>query len=159
MPRDSRFAALAGLRPDVEQPPSPDLSTPAGLGLAMIDQLSGLSSALRQTLADSLWQRIPAYVVEENSAQVATGATLAVSPTFMTGVKIERIAVSIPAGATATLQLGSFVFPVQGGVTNLQVCRLMSGSDTRLLTLVTGSGLCAVGLYGEQLAPESNLSL
>lgn len=131
--------------------------TPEGqLALHMIESLTGLSSALRQTLADRLWQEIPATVEESQWLPAAPdGTVLVVAPSVQTLVTIAYAVVSLPAGATGTLRLGNAVIPnLPAGVTCLRLRSLLKVGDLRTLTVVGGAGgPASVVLQGLQAAP------
>lgn len=138
--------------------------TPEGqLALHFVETLTGLSSALRQTLADRLWQEIPATVEETTYLPAAgDGSVVQVQASVQTLVTISHVIVSVPAGGTGTLRLGTdLVVPnLPAGVTNLRVRKLLRVGDTRSLT-IAGAGMTPGGasltLQGLQAAPYGQI--
>jgi hypothetical protein len=126
--------------------------TPEGqLALHFVETLTGLSSALRQTLADKLWAEIPA-TVQESGYNPAAG-TVVVGPMVSELVTISHVIVSVPAGCTGSLQLGADVIPnLQPGVTPLRMRKLLGASDARTLTITGPAGPAALVLHGLQAA-------
>lgn len=151
-------SGLTALREIAEAPPA---GSTEELALTMLERLTGLSDQLRQTLSDKLWAEIPAIVQEGNwAASIPAGGQLLVNASLNTLVKITTVIVSVPAGASGTLQLGDTVIPnLPPGVTSLPMAQLLQGSDTRALTIGTAAGPAALYLQGTQLAPEGSLSL
>lgn len=140
---------------------NPEPGSDREFGLAMLERLSGLTDAIRQTFTDKLWQSIPSYVQEYGrNDSWATAAPVVVNAAIGELVRIELVVVSIPTGSTGTLALGDHVFTNLGaGVTNLRVSRLLNAGDTRTLTLTSGAGGAAqVALYGHQLAPTGTMA-
>lgn len=130
------------------------------LALQMIEKLTYVGDALRQPETDRLWQSIPTFVTEYgNAPSLAAGAVLPIAPEFADLVLIDKVAVFLPAGVGATLQLGSRTFPLTGSQA-WQCAELLGATDTRSLTLgaTAATSPVAVVLYGRQLAPTGNLA-
>lgn len=139
-----------------------DPASPEALLLQVIERLSGLSDQMRQTQADRRWAEIPEKVWEVGNNPGATpgalGVTLA-SPMVGDTVFIERVIVSIPAGATGALQLGNDTIPnLPAGVTSLQLGRILFAVDTRAVTISGASGAVWFALSGYQLAPTGSMA-
>jgi hypothetical protein len=130
------------------------------LALQMIERLTYVGDALRQPETDRLWQSIPTFVIEYgNAPSLPAGGVLPIAPEFSDLVLIDKVGVFLPAGVTATLQLGSRIFPLAGAQA-WQCAELLSATDTRSLTIgaTAATSPVAVVLYGRQLAPTGNLA-
>lgn len=110
----------------------------------------------RQALVDSLWARIPSYVVEAGYGAAVT--SLVVNPQTTKLERINAVVAALPSGATGLLQLGDVVIPLGQGITNLGgVGFLLSTTSTRSLTS-TVSGPLALVLFGEILPTDGVLT-
>ena len=126
----------------------------------MVDLLAALPGALRQTVLDQQWSKIPLDVYEENySASLAIGTPLVVPPQLNDLVRIDRFVVAVPAGATGLVQLGSSLIPVSPGVSSIALGKLMRGEDNRTLTLAGAAGPASLILIGQQVGAEGIMSL
>lgn len=137
----------------------------AELALATIETLSGLSAQLRQSAADALWASIAAVVEEPTySPSSSDGFVLAGIPRFSDLVRIDRVLVSVPAGCTGTLRLGTeTVIPnISAGVVSLPMTKILGPGDQRTLTIkgtpTDAIGACSLSLFGVQLAPTGSLA-
>lgn len=110
----------------------------------------------RQALVDSLWARIPSYVVEAGYQAAVTSLT--VNPQTTKLERINAVIASLPSGATGLLQLGDVIVPLGQGITNMGgVGFLLNTTSTRSLTS-TVSGPLALVLFGEVLPTDGVLT-
>ena len=92
------------------------------------------TGAGRAKLATDLWAGIPAVIDEYWSSP--SSLTAQVYPQTGNFETIETVVATVPAGATAVLQLGDRSYYLSEGVTNLMGLRVQLGpSDLRLLTV------------------------
>jgi hypothetical protein len=120
----------------------------------VMERLSDLPGALRQSLNDSLWQSIAAdnYEYGYAPAQVAN-TPLTVNAKTSTIFRVEAFVAVIPSGATGVLQLADVVIPLSQGLQSANGLRLqLAQADLRSLT-ATVQGPVSLLLTGEQLPP------
>ncbi len=121
----------------------------------VLDRLAGLPDAVRQAVADAAWAAIPLTVSEANSAVLTNGGanpTLTLNRQVDGYFLVESVVAIVPAGATATVILGSLTLPVPAGVTSLPKLALtLAAGDTRSITLAGAGGLTALILSGRQM--------
>lgn len=120
----------------------------------IMERLSGLPGALRQTLDDQLWQSIAADNYESSYAPAQPAkAPLVVNPKTSNLFRVEAFVVVIPSGATGILQLADTVIPISQGLSQANGLRLqLAQTDLRSVTSDT-EGPVALLLTGEQLPP------
>jgi hypothetical protein len=124
----------------------------------IMDRLAGLPGALRQTLADQLWQSIAAdnYESGYNASQAANTA-LTVNAKTSNIFRVQAFVAVIPSGATGILQLADVVIPISQGLTTATGLRLqIAQTDLRAVT-ATVTGPVALLITGEQLPPFGDL--
>lgn len=118
-----------------------------------VGTLARMPDMLRQALTDHQWSRIPLFVDEfAYSANQGVGVPLVVTPQFDSLELIESVVAIVPAGATASVQLGLKQLTLGAGVTVMAPVKLLlQRTDTRAITLQGGGGPCSLWLTGEQL--------
>jgi hypothetical protein len=118
--------------------------------------LERLPETVRQNVATELWSRIPAVVNESVTQNMAAAGVIVVPAAFGVPVLIDTIVVSLPAGVTGLITLGPDTLPVPAGTLTTISCRkILTSQDVRSLT-VSGAGLAALWLMGEQ-APTTGI--
>lgn len=118
----------------------------------VMERLSGLPGALRQSLDDSLWQSIAEdnYESGYNAAQAAN-VPLELQPKTSTIFRVTAFVAVIPSGATGLLQLADVSIPISQGLTTATGLRLqLAQNDLRAVTS-TLSGPVALLCTGQQL--------
>jgi hypothetical protein len=121
---------------------------------SIMERLSGLPGALRQTLDDSLWQSIAEDNYESSySPSQTANAALTCQPKTTNIFRVEAFVATIPSGATGLLQLGDAVIPLSAGHTSANGLRLqLAQADLRSVS-ATVTGPVSLLLTGKQLPP------
>lgn len=117
-----------------------------------MDKLDELPALLRQTLADHQWSTIPITITESVYVAAADAdSTLYAAPQTAGLELVESVVVTLPAGGTGIVQLGSVVIPVGQGCTVIAPLRLLLGaSDVRAVKCDTAGPLSLL-VCGQQL--------
>lgn len=119
----------------------------------MFARLSGLEDAVRQTVTDSLWQRIPTYIVEKAYNPSPPGGILSwpaveSNPVLIAYATVWSSTQGTPQ-ASGTLQLGDWQTPMNPGLNVFRPMLILTQSDLRTLTVpVANNGPCSVLLSG-----------
>lgn len=122
----------------------------------VIERLSGLPDALRQTLSDHQWSVIPLTINEYSyAAALVAGAPLVVNPLSTNLFRVQLIVATVPTGATGIVQLDDLKIPVGAGVTTIpapgDAGMILSQGSTRGITIAGANGPASLWLSGVQL--------
>lgn len=130
----------------------------------IVERLTGLPDALRQTVSDGLWANIPTYVRE--GAWNAAATQISATPQNDLPFLVTSIVTFIAGDNTGWLQLGNTdLIPVPAGGFNItDTTWILQPSDPRALFIGTpGSesstpAACAFWLFGTQMPTYSRMA-
>lgn len=141
-----------------------------GIGDDQIERLIAQLKASNETalarLNQHLQAMLPVYVDEGGTCTAIAASTVAppyiISPYSDNLFKVTGLWVSVPLNCTsATLQLGSFIIPLQNTTTLLSpIQKILSSTDRRVLNFTTGAangGSATVLLWGETIPAYGKL--
>lgn len=117
---------------------------------AIFERLAGLPDAVRQAITDSLWAKIPTYIVEKAYTTDTAATELAVPAATETPYLVQYATIWTP-GTGAVLTLGDWQTPLAAGLNSFRPYLILNRTDVRKLVSATNPGAMSVVLAGEPL--------